>query len=269
MDIMSVKKKDQMVFASAPNPNPNPGTTLSVGTVLTITPTTTNKNYGSTHCVLFNPAARFLTSSGPGISPQRTATTVYNKGYSESILIIPSDSSVWWWRRIVFTLKGPITAALFNNGYIQAQAIANDITTRKLRDLTGNNAAGNDFVTGLDQLYLLLFNGVFTTDWTSPINAPLDKKRVTVLSDRTTNLHSQNDVALPRRLKRYYPLNKNMVFDDDENGTTITPRNMSTQAKPGMGDVYVCDLFACPVPDNGESSTLAFSATGTMYWHEK
>lgn len=266
---MSTKKKDQMIFASATGPNPNPGSSLVTGTAISMTSKTTNSNYGNVHCLLFNPHARFLTSSGLGITPQRTATTCYAKGYAESILMVPTDNSVWWWRRIVFSLKGPITQALFNNGYIQAQASPNDLTTRKLRDLTGNSAVGNDFVLALDQLYLLLFNGVFTTDWSSPINAPVDRKRVTIHSDVTKNLHSQNDASMPLRLKRYYPFNRNIVYDDDENGNTVTPRNMSTQGKPGMGDIYICDLFACPAPEDATNSTLQFLATGTMYWHEK
>jgi len=114
----------------------------------------------------------------------------------------------------------------------------------------------------------ILFKGRANVDWNDTILAPVDTTRVSVMYDKTFTLKSGNAYGALLERKLWHPMNKNIVYDDDENGSTEASSYYSTASKAGMGDVFVIDQF---YPGAGASSTdlLQFSTNSTLYWHEK
>lgn len=272
--MMSTKKRDTMTYASPTGTNPPATQGAQANQPLTMAASVTNSTYGAAHVVLYSPTKRWLTSNGSQIAAQRTNTRTYVKGVREVIQIIPSDSSTWWWRRVVFSFKDAIGPPTANNRLTAAQVNPNDVTYRWQYDLTGDpTASATDNTKVLDSVMNLVFKGVFGTDWTQPHSAKLDTTRINVMSDSRSTISSGNEEARPRIFKRWHGVNKSLVFDDDENGTTITPSNISVGTKQGMGNLYIVDFFTCPVPSSpgtGPSNTaLRMSIENTTYWHEK
>lgn len=272
--MMATKKRDTMTYASPTGANPPATQGAQANQPLVVFAPSTNANYGNTHAVLYSPTKRWLTSNGSQLVAQRTATRCYVKGVREVISLIPSDSSTWWWRRVVFAFKGSIGPQTALNRVTAAQVAPNDVTFRWQYDLTGDPiASATDNTKVLDALYGLMFRGVFGTDWTSVHLARLDSTRISVMSDSRSTLSSGNEESRPRVFKRWHAMNKQIVYDDDENGTTITPSNLSTATKQGAGDLYIVDFLSCPVPSTpgttATSSRLQMNIENTTYWHEK
>lgn len=271
---MSTKKRDTMTFASPTGINPQATQGAQANQPLTIAGPVTNTTYGRNHVMIYSPYKRWLTSSGSQINAQRTATRIYAKGVREVLTLVPTDSSTWWWRRIVFAFKGQLGPATAFNRVTAAQVNPNDVTYRWQYDLSGDpTASATDNTKVLDAIYNTVFKGVYGTDWTNVQAAKTDTSRVTVMSDSRLTLSSGNEEAKPRIVKRYHPVNKTIVFDDDENATTITPQNYATATKQGIGDVYILDFFTCPVPASTGTGTansqLGIAIENTTYWHEK
>lgn len=272
---MSTKKRDTVTFAATTGANPSPGGNAQANQPLQILGRTKNTNYGSTHAILYSPTKRWLTSNGAQLTAQRTATRCYVRGVKEVISLVPNDPSTWWWRRVVFAFKGQIGPATPFNKVTAAQVNPNDVTYRWLYDLTGDTvASATDYNKILDALYGVIFKGTFGTDWTLPNNARLDPTRIQVLSDKRVTLSSGNDEPRPRVFPRWHPINKTVVYDDDENANTISPSNLSTATKQGLGDVYILDLITCPTPvqpdpTNANATGMYVSMENTTYWHEK
>lgn len=63
-------------------------------------------------------------------------------------------------------------------------------------------------------------------------------------------------------------MNANLLYDDDEAGTSMVPSYFSTEGRAGMGDYYVLDIIAA---GSGATSTdqLTFNPQTTLYWHER
>lgn len=190
----------------------------------------------------------------------RTATECYMRGLSENIEIQVSDGVPWQWRRICFTYKG------FNNA-------APDIAGFSLyyKSSVGAYARAMNMVpnnTYKDTIEGLIFKGVANSDWNDPIIAPLDKTRITVKYDRTRTIASGNEDGCIRKYKLYHPMNKTLVYGDDEQGGNKTMSFYSVQSKRGMGDYIVIDYFR-PRQGSASSNQLSFSSNATLYWHEK
>lgn len=137
---------------------------------------------------------------------------------------------------------------------------------------TMNQVGGNS---GADPMYTLfgsLFKGQVNSDWMDPMTAPIDNTRVTIKYDKTVSLATNNEDGFIRNYKLYHPMNKTLVYDDDESGnTSATGMNSSiysVEGKAGMGDYYVMDLFRAR---QGSAATdqLAVRPVSTLYWHEK
>jgi len=95
-----------------------------------------------------------------------------------------------------------------------------------------------------------------------------DKTRVTIISDRSFNYSSSNEVPKPVIRKVYDAINKTIVYDDDEDGLAMTPSPLSVDSKSGLGNIYLVDFYFCPAPDEVEDS-ITVSSQATYYWHEK
>jgi len=182
----------------------------------------------------------------------RSADLVYMRGLKERLTVMTDSQMSWRWRRITFTCKGPVgslssTAQETSNGWV-----------RLMRPLTSAN---------LGTLRDYLFRGATGLDNLSPMNAKVDTNRVTLKSDVTRVLSSGNDSGKFFRFNHWYPMNKNLLYSNDELGEGTTADAYSTLGRAGMGDYYVIDLFESVVADN--ASHLRIEPQATLYWHEK
>lgn len=133
---------------------------------------------------------------------------------------------------------------------------------RQLANLRGT-AIENSFTTHV-------FRGTRNVDWSDFHTAKVDTGRITVKSDRKTLLYSGNDTGIARVYNRWYPMNKNLLYNNDENGEAENNTVVSVTSKQGMGDYFVMDFFDCVNPAGGtDQSILRWTAHSTLYWHEK
>ncbi|AWU66513.1 capsid protein [Bark beetle-associated genomovirus 2] len=221
---------------------------------------------------IFSPTARSLVTGGSGNTTvedaDRTSSTVFMRGYSENLRIQTSSPLPWLWRRIVFCTKGPTFSVLSKTEYSPTQAYtAFSDTSIGMSRLWFNLNANASPITVAAYLGVL-FKGVINQDWNDVIIAPVDTTRVTLLSDKTTTIKTGNSNGHFSERKLWYPFNKNLVYDDDEAGSTVASSYFSTDAKGGMGDVYIVD-FTVPGIGNTASDIISMAASATLYWHEK
>nr|QJB18645.1 MAG: capsid protein [Genomoviridae sp.] len=199
---------------------------------------------------------------------QRTATTCYMRGLSENIKIQTSSAIPWFWRRIVFRLKGNPNFQAYTSAPPTLTGPYYDSTAGVERLLLNSNAQSVSQSAQVSAQQSVLFKGRAGVDWNDPLIAPVDTARVTLMYDKTRTIRSGNQAGALLETKLFHPFNKNLVYDDDESGATEETSFYSTQSKAGMGDVYVLDqLYA----GAGASATdlLQFSTSSTLYWHER
>lgn len=263
--MMSKKKRDVSMSQGAPGNNPAPTATTSQPAI-TIQAQTTSTFLPGIHSLLYSPSYRFLAPSNADYVALRTSTKPYLKGLNERYDFVPGDSSVWYWRRIVFTTKDRTLVPTLIQSSTGAQATAGVNSIRVLRDQSGE-ATGN-YQTLITNLIDRVFVGIYTTDWNDIFTAKIDKTRITPISDRFQRISSQNQTPNPAIRRVYTPINKTLVYDDEENGTSMSVSPLSTEGKPGIGDVYVWDIFQAPIPV-AQTSSLTIANTSTLYWHEK
>lgn len=270
IDKMSRKKRDTMLSVATTGKNPNPSSAFSANQIVLGAATTSTTFLPGVHTMVFCPTARFLTPNNGAFTAMRTSTSIFVKGLAETYTYLPNDSSVWWHRRIVFASKHVYAedVSTIASGAIDAQDATNTPTYRKFRDMS-SDPGSTGYSTLATNLVTDIFKGILTTDWLDPIRAPLDRTRITVLSDRLLQLSSGNDTARPRVIRHYTPVSKSIVYQDEENGTNMTVSQYSTDAKPGLGNIYVMDFVECPVPLGTTTSTITIGSNQTLYWHEK
>lgn len=192
----------------------------------------------------------------------RTATTCYMRGLKEKIQIQTNNGTAWQWRRICFTYKGlQLLTGTNGDGTRQAFRETSAGFGRVLSDWNNANAVVNP-------LLVALFKGQQGIDWRSYFTAPLDTRRVTVKYDKTRIITSGNASGVMRNFTMWFPMNKNIVYDDDEAGPDETTQNLSVSSKQGMGDYYVVDIIAGGT-GSGTSDALTFDPEASLYWHEK
>lgn len=216
---------------------------------------------------LFCPSARIIDAdSGSKDEPNaRTQPVTYSKGYKELTTLRVVGPSPWRRRRIVFSCKrlpvdlifidssfSPSYYSLYNNvpggGYVRQTALLG--------------------TTQVNALWTILFRGAAGRDWTSPFIAKIDTQLINVHSDVTTNLNPGNQAGAIRTLKQWYPTGKNMYYQDDENGVgPVLNGSFVSNAKQGMGDIYVYDIYQSIT--NDANSTMNINNEGTYYWHER
>jgi len=182
------------------------------------------------------------------------------RGLKETIEIQTSSGVPWQWRRICFTAKA-LNQTLNFNGYVENS----NGFGRYIYNVNSGTSTDGPVSSALASL---LFKGVANIDFIDYRNAPVDNSRVTIMSDTTTIISSGNTVGKMKLYKRWYPMNKNLVYDDDEYGGSKIPRMYSVPAKPGMGDYWIADFFSSGI-GSSSSDQLSFSPEATLYWHEK
>lgn len=219
--------------------------------------------------------ARNLTTAGitnlTVDTSDRTSSTCYMKGFAEHLRVTTSSSLPWLWRRICFTTKDDIFTTKVNGDQTPVQPYAPwyDTTTSNIgMTRLFFNVQVNNIPNTTDVFNGIIFKGQAGKDWNDIMTAALDTSRITVKSDTVKSIQSNNERGVIKEYKRYYPMNSNLVYDDDENGAAELGSYLTTKGKPGMGDYYIFDYI---VPGRGGTGTdyMAINATSTLYWHEK
>lgn len=193
----------------------------------------------------------------------RTSQTCYMRGLKEKVLCITNDGSEWLWRRICFTWRGSELYSQSTAGYTLASRVAGAGFARTVNDV---NITTNGIGTSLAQI---LFKGQAGTDWNNYFTAPLDTSYIDVKYDKTRSIRSGNQNGRTTTRSFWHPMNKNLVYNDDENGAVTNTQGPSTRAKYGMGDYYVIDIIQTAAPQNATTSQLQWIPEATLYWAEK
>nr|QXN75628.1 MAG: capsid protein [Genomoviridae sp.] len=264
LNVSSIKKRDNMMSAVAVPGEGRP----------TLGPLTTNTGFTS----LFIPTARTLAPANDMGDTMRQRQTTYSVGYKERVQVDIIGGGVWKWRRVVFAYKGG--DSLWSGGEFPGQwtepyfsksvkpdpddplPIAPDMT----------RLIGQPHSDQADMIRGLLWDGHQGVDWSSEYTAKVDTTRVRLLSDKTYVFNPGNESGMSRTFRLWYPIRRNIVYDDEEWGASAFARGspLSVQSNAGFGDVYVYDIAYCVVPSSGSvAAQMQFSPEGTYYWHER
>lgn len=253
-EITSTKKKDNMVtWSNVTIPRtPVPSSLSATAAIL--------QGGGAYYNFLWCATARekvINISTDATVSDESTrhSSVTYAKGLRERLSIQTNTAVPWTWRRIVFTMKG--TQSYFT-GY-PLYLLASNGHGRPIQEVTG---------TTLTSLTGLVFDGQANVDWRDTLDAKVDTSVITLKSDRTLIITPQTSSGAIRNFTRYYPLEKNLVYSEDEFGGQTTDGAFSVLGKQGMGDLLVYDIFA---PRGGAAFTdqMTLDIQSTYYWHEK
>lgn len=260
----SRKKRNGMVAYSNTN---TPGTAQPIG------PNALYVSAGQDAICLFSPTAMDLVdSNGANDSivnqAQRTSTTCYMRGFKENIRIQTSTGLPWFWRRICFTYKGPDFRSKFSDTPTYNPNGTPWLDTSNGMERLWLNSNINTQATSISQWILRIFRGTVNVDWSDFITAVVDTTRINLKYDQTRTILSGNNAGTVKEYKLWHSMNKNLVYDDDENGEAESSQYFSTDSKAGMGDYYIID-FIQGGSAGSSSDVLRLQSTSTMYWHEK
>lgn len=251
-------------------------TSTSTGGSVTIGPGPLVVNGTNNYVGMFIPTAQDLNDSSGGLGAiaeqaARTSTTCYMKGFAENIRIQTSSGIPWFWRRIIFSSKRPTAFNTFSSSDTPTQTNSGNPgfvdTTNGMERLYFNQFTNNANNT-IGLWYTFLFRGVQGKDWVDPLTAPVDPTRVNLRSDVSRTIRSGNASGTVRDFKTWVPMNRNLVYDDDESGDNETTAYLSVQDNRGLGDIYVFDIFIAGT-GAGSGDLLQLTSTSSLYWHEK
>nr|QJB18719.1 MAG: capsid protein [Genomoviridae sp.] len=252
-EISSTKKRDNMLtWSNVAVPRTPPPNVTGVAATL--------QGGGAYYNLLWCPTAReklINTNTPVSVDDESTrATTVtFVKGLRERLSIQTNSSVPWTWRRIVFTMKG--AGAFF--GSQPLNLLTSNGYARLIIEVTG---------TSLTTLQDLVFDGRTGLDWRDPLDAKVDNSVISVKSDRTMVITPQTSSGAIKNFTRYYPIEKNLVYFEDEFGGNTTDGQYSVLGKQGMGDMLIYDIFA-PRGGASFSDQMTLDIQSTYYWHEK
>lgn len=221
---------------------------------------------------LFSPTARALVTAGVTNqvvdTADRTSVACYMRGYKENLRIQSNSGLPWLWRRICFTYKGPTFSRVLTTDAVPGQPFTPYIDTSIGMSRQWFNLQVNNSPNTVENWNGIIFKGARGSDWSDVMTAKVDTTRITVKSDLTRRCVSGNGNGHFSERKLWYPMNKNLVYDDDEIGAGESTSYYSTEAKAGMGDYYVVD-YVVPGLGGSASDVINFTCTATLYWHEK
>lgn len=246
LNITATKKHDNMRPVVVPATGP-----------LVPGPLVTTNGFASLYC----PSARPLSESAA--DNQRTRPKTFSTGYKERLTVSVRTGAVWRWRRIVFTTKD-------TRFYDQVGDLVPWLDQAPGADRS-NMARGIHLVAGQQYVRIrdILYDGQEGVDWSNEFTAKVDTTRVTLLSDKTRTINPGNETGATRMYNCWYPTRKNLVYDDDESGSTKAANYISTRSKLGMGDLMVYDVVVCAINAPGNTQDLAFSPEGVYYFAEQ
>lgn len=217
---------------------------------------------GATGSYLFSPTARGLADDNSKGS--RTATTTFVRGLREVTTLECNTGAPYVWRRVVFSLKGPVIRDMFSGTPVNYHTVDRQIVGEPMR------AMGIMPVNVYNSFKQFLFDGLEKTDWFDVATAPLNKTRFKVHLDRKLTINPTNASGRAIYRKDWIPFNQNLVYGASggqykfEDGVDEW---YAGEGKVGMGDVYIWDYFVRV----GETTngTLNFAPQATYYWHER
>lgn len=226
--------------------------------------------FGDTsHGYLFSPTARRVGSLDGSLprgihanSAERWKTRCFVKGLQETVELQPNNGAGWLWRRVVFSCIGLLEEFPTNS-------VAAPDSTRGYGRAIWNLRDGSAAATPLyNEMANYLFEGTRLRDWINPFTAKLDRSIVTVHSDTTRTIQSNNPNGTYKIFKRYYPVNRGIVYADDESGSGSKndAHYAAGTTKGNSGDLFVLDLFNA-INDSSEN-TMNFGVHARYYWHE-
>ncbi|WGO62807.1 capsid protein [Genomoviridae sp.] len=220
-------------------------TSTTNGASVTVGPGPLVVNGSTGYFGIFCPTAMDL-STGNGLPnyftnvAERTSTTCYMRGYAENLRIQTGSGLPWFWRRITFAAKSDdfLTYAPGETGLIDT-ANPSYVDTSNGMERVWKNQLINNATNTLAVWRTIIFKGAQDKDWSDLLTAPIDTTRVDLKSDSTQTIRSGNANGTVRLNKRWYHMNKNLTFDDDESGEVMTQSYQSVQDKRGMGDYFI------------------------------
>lgn len=231
---------------------------------------------GTVGYVHFRPTATDLNNTAALPNPVvnqsvRTASTCFMRGLAENLRIETSSGNPWFHRRICFTAKS--TVFLFRapsdaSGVDRDSAATGALETSNGWVRLAANMLNDTLTNTVTNMNELLFKGAQGVDWDDFITAPVDTLRVDLKFDKTWVYRSGNASGMFKETKLWHPMNKNIVYDDDERGAGEDTANYSVNDKRGMGNYHVIDLFS-QGSAGSTSDLLKVRYTSTLYWHEK
>lgn len=268
LTVTSTKKRDTML-----NWTNSTSSTQVGGTTYGSAPAVITGGSNAQNCAAFLwcATARDATVSSAGgpttkyAMAGRSATSCYMVGLAEKIEIQCNTGMPWQWRRICFTMKGvSLVPAATGSG----TQFSDFLETSNGYMRVMNQVNGNPSLDPMYSLFGALFKGQVNSDWQDPMIAPTDNSRLTIKYDKVTSLASGNEDGFIRSYKRWHPMNKTLVYNDDELGGGMLSNFKSAFGKAGMGDYYVVDIFRAR---QGSATTdqLSVCPEATLYWHEK
>lgn len=228
---------------------------------------------GTTGLFVFCPTAMNLLqgNTNPNYAintAERTATTCYMRGLKENLRIQTNSHIPWFHRRICFTWRGAGPFSTSSSSDSPVQPYLPYIDTSNGMERLWFNQSVNTMSTTTNAQWGLLFKGALNQDWNDLIVAPVDTSRVDLKFDKTWLIRSSNESGTIAERKLWHPMNKNLVYDDDESGESMVSQYFSVDSKQGMGDYYIYDIFTAGLGAAG-SDLINVSANSTLYWHEK
>lgn len=246
LNVTTTKKQDNRLQTDLVNGNFVPATSYGMGAA-------------NIFSGLYIPTAmdRDIPDPHVDLPSYRTSGVCYMRGYQERVTLVNADDTSWQWRRITFTFKGLeiMQSAVPNDGVIVQ--VSPQGYTRPFIDM----AAGLR-----NRLTTIVFKGTQGRDWQDVFQAKIDTQRVTLKSDVTRIIAPKTQGGSITRRKLWYPMNANLVYNEDESGTDVSQAQLSVSSKAGMGDYYIWDLFRS---NDATGTILAAQVSGTLYWHEK
>ncbi|WGD01137.1 MAG: capsid protein [Genomoviridae sp.] len=197
----------------------------------------------------------------------RTATSCYMRGVAEHLRIQTSSALPWFWRRICFTYKGPELTNVSSLDSPTSSIYAYLDTTSGMQRLGFNQNVAN-MPNTINNHDSIIFRGAKGLDWQDYIVAPVDNSRVSLKFDKTWTLRSGNQSGTVKEVKLWHPMNKTLMYGDDESGDLQATNYTSVSSKIGMGDYYIMDIIA-PGQGGTASDLMVMVPNTTLYWHEK
>jgi len=259
LNITSRKKRDAMLQFS---------NSTSTGTIKTMAPGPTAIR-GAGNFVWCATARDLDDAAGvPNTTSQeasRTATTCFMRGVKEKITIQSSSAIPWRWRRICFSIKDVVFLGS-SSGAIEAYNGWLETSNGVARPWSNNMINNQTALQVLQQE--ILFLGVSGVDWSDWMNAKVDTRKVDLHSDVTRNIQSGNQSGVMRTYNLWYPMNKNVVYNDDQRGGKEDTSPFSVTDKRGMGNYIIYDIFEAHATQT-TADLLQVKSETCLYWHEK
>lgn len=209
----------------------------------------------------------------------RQSETILFRGITEVISITAPHTTIWH-RRICFWHHAQLSQAV----PLQSSGATTTFFRRwdPLDPTTGDGLF----------LFRLLFQGTQNIDWTSPLNAAVDKNRISLFSDKlrlwrsTTSGSTAEDQIVPilsaRKYYRHFPM-RMITYNDEESGAfDVQPpdEGADSQGSPwasnrggSPGNFYIVDFFSVngDISDDvlPETQDFPLRCDSTIYWSEK